>query len=237
MKSCLVFSGQSSLDFCDVRMSIVRIPEVLTKLKELQENWDILFKDSIFSVLNYTSIEDKIFHQNKDLKNLIKSAIQAGLYERHIKSVHKHQYIVGPKNKDSALQIALGTMSVRDLVFSYFEKEQDKKAPSAAASSLTTQLIGESMTIYCAYQWSEENLAFEEIEMEETSERAVYEKLAEDKGVRRYVNIGPGNEGLYQWYNEMAQRDFQYVESIDIDPMLSWFWQDLKEVELIAAAQ
>lgn len=235
MKSCLVFSGQSSLDFCDVRMGIVRIPEVLTKLKELQENWDILFKTSIFSVLNYTCIEDKIFHQNKGLKNLIKATIQAGLYERHLKSVHKHQYIVGPKNKDSALLIALGEMSVRDLVFSYFEKEQAKKMPSSNSS--TTQLMGESMTTYCAYKWSEEKLSYEEVEMEETSEKAVYTKLAEDENVKRYINIGPGNEGLYQWYSDMAQRDFQYVESIDIDPMLNWFWQSLKEVEAVVAAQ
>jgi len=230
MKSCLVFSDQSSLDFTDVRMGIIRVPEVLVKLKELQENWDVLFKSSIFSAINYTTSEDKIFHQNKDLKGLVKSVIQAGLYERHLKANTKHSFLVGPKNKVSALKIAIGEMTVRDLVFSYFEKEQEKQAP-------TSKLAGESLTTFMAYKWSEENLKYEEIETKESSEMAILSELVNEDSVKRFVNVGPGNETMHQWYKDMSQRDIQYAESIDTDPMLNWFWNSIKEVELSLVAQ
>ena len=232
MKSCLVFSDQSSLDFCDVRMGILRIPEVLTQLKELQTHWDILFKSSIFSAINYTTSEDKIFHQNKDLKNLVKSVVQVGLYQRHLKNKSNHSFLVGPKNKDTALKVALGEMTIRDLVFSYFTKEQEKQAPIT-----TSKLVGESITSFVAYEWSDEKAKYVELETEETSASGLLSELVNEESVKRFVNVGPGNEAMYQWYKDMSQRDIEYAESIDIDPMLNWFWSSIKDTELALVAQ
>jgi hypothetical protein len=56
-----------------------------------------------------------------------------------------------------------------------------------------------------------------------------------DYGVRRFVNFGPGNLLFSNLEGDLRLADIQVLESIDLDPMLSWFWQGLRHRELALA--
>ena len=57
--------------------------------------------------------------------------------------------------------------------------------------------------------------------------------LYEDRGVRQLVTVGPGRTRLNNQHDG-TMSEMQNLESIDLDPMLSWFWKDVQEVSVSA---
>ena len=45
----------------------------------------------------------------------------------------------------------------------------------------------------------------------------------------KVINIGPGNLLISRTHEDLILEQITIVESIDIDPMLSWFWPSLKQ--------
>ena len=51
--------------------------------------------------------------------------------------------------------------------------------------------------------------------------------LVQKLGVRRFVNIGPCNQFCFQLEKSLGIANIRVLESIDLDPMLSWFWSSI----------
>ena len=115
MKEAVVFGGQNSLDFYDVRLSVLRIPEVSLKIEEAQNIWDKSCGTS-FSFQHFLSCEDSIFFNNINLKALSLSVVQLGLMDRYERLFRKPQYLVGNTQNDSALMVASGKVTLSELI-------------------------------------------------------------------------------------------------------------------------
>ena len=59
--------------------------------------------------------------------------------------------------------------------------------------------------------------------------------LVDAHEVNKFVMVGPGNSISGKKVLDLTARDVQVLESIDLDPMLSWFWSNLRENRLAIA--
>ncbi len=58
---------------------------------------------------------------------------------------------------------------------------------------------------------------------------AILDKLIHEYGATRVVSVGPGNSDSYvHFLQKKSKEQFQSIESIDADPMLSWFWSNMR---------
>ena len=64
MKEALVFGGHNALDFSDIRLSVLRIPEVSLRIEAAQKIWDEECRTS-FSFHHFLSSEYSTFYTNK----------------------------------------------------------------------------------------------------------------------------------------------------------------------------
>ncbi len=60
-------------------------------------------------------------------------------------------------------------------------------------------------------------------------------ELVENHDVEKLIMVGPGHSIFGRGMRELTERDVQVCESIDLDPMLTWFWSNLKESRLAVA--
>ena len=60
MRDALVFNGASNLDFQDIRSNVVRIPEVIARIREAQKLWDKLSTQAL-DLANFINSEDSVF--------------------------------------------------------------------------------------------------------------------------------------------------------------------------------
>jgi hypothetical protein len=83
-KNAVVFSGRNGLDFNDLRMGALRIPEVSLRLREAQA---ILDQNGIeIDLLNVITSDDEYFFRNIKLKSLMAAVVQVGLFDRYLKA-------------------------------------------------------------------------------------------------------------------------------------------------------
>lgn len=65
--------------------------------------------------------------------------------------------------------------------------------------------------------------------------------VVQHQGVSRFVNVGPGVAILsseYETIGEIAGADeVTVIDSIDLDPMLNWFWKQMRPVMNAGFAQ
>lgn len=65
---------------------------------------------------------------------------------------------------------------------------------------------------------------YEKLAVNGISIQKIILELIEEYGVESLTNIGPGMSLITALNGELSLRDVRIQESIDIDPMLSWFW-------------
>lgn len=234
MQDTIIFNGPNALDFYDVRLNIIRVPEVVMRLRQAQEIWDSGEYPN-FDLTSFMASDDKIFLSNLKSKSLCAAIVQLGLYDRYIKQSKTPRFLVGNINGDSAMKVAAGLMSVEDLVLSSSALKVNRAGMSLHLTDAPV-LAGVSLTEYGVLEKKEtagvvEFSNFSALKNMEITK--IVESLIEDHGVKKIVNIGPGGILLQQAFAELSLRDVQILESVDLDPLLSWFWPSLKENQLV----
>lgn len=226
MEDIIVFGGNNSLDFAEVRFNVLRIPEVSLRIREAQDIWDESSGAS-FSFQHFLNADDNSFFNNINLKTLTLAVVQLGLYDRYIKNFRPPQMLIGNVENESAALVVAGKISLREMI----ERSQAccvmrPMAPLHVANDLI--LKGHSLPRFQAYREQQGEGAkqppiyaalFEPLmSLAEVIERAV------DCGhVSKIVHVGPGmlDKSVLQ---KVEMREIQILESIDLDPMLGWFW-------------
>ena len=235
MRDAVLFNGANALDFQDIRTNVIRIPEVITRIRQAQKIWEQNHTDG-FDLANFIGSDDRIFMGNIKLKNLAASVVQVGLLDRLMKIRKRPSFLVGPQNGDSPLLVAAGLMTFDDMVRgSQALKVLRPTAPVQLAQ--TPVLSGVSLTEYAAYQWvtGADGGSYELCETPMMELPKVIRRLIDENEVKQFVNIGPGNLLLNRFEPEYELLDLQVLESIDLDPMLNWFWPQMREHEVVRA--
>jgi len=232
MKEAVVFGGQNSLDFFDVRNSVVRIPEVSIKLEEAQKIWDEQCKTS-FSFQHFLTCEENQFFNNIHLKSLSLAIVQLGLLDRYKRLFRNPQYLIGSINNDSAMLVATGTITFQELISQSQACAMVRPlAPlQLAPTAQNTILNGRQLPKYQAFKLGEEK--FMEAGQSYLSLINTIRQLTDHEGIQKVIHIGPGAIEKTQIANAFDSRDLQIVESIDVDPMLGWFWSNLRKQALL----
>ena len=231
MIESVIFNGLNSLDFQDVRSNVTRIPEVIKRIREAQTLWDDN-QDTHFDLLNFICSDNKTFYSNIHLKSLASAVVQVGLYDRYLRFQKKPEFLVGNYNGDSVLKVATGEMTFAELVIkSAAVLNSDLQIHEAINKVPETEpiLSGISLTEYAAFQWNDEQGAFLKVTEGQMDISGIIHTIVEDHQVRKIVNIGPGNSLVTRSNDDLILEEVQILESIDLDPMLSWFWTSMRD--------
>lgn len=238
--SALVFSGKNSLDSFELRMGVVRIPEVLGRVREAQrilDSQDLAKTD----LLNIICSGDEVFKRDARMRSLLVAIVQVGLYDRFLKTQRHPDYFVGLAKADSAVRVASGVQSFQDLILNSSAIEA-LKGTEQRILSLVTELT---------LTWQESDTeefcvlgAAKEAPVEENGQhlslardgfsdlRQTVLALSEERGVTRFIHIGPAG-GLKSFdYNQLGNDEIEALDSIELDPMLGWFWRTYRGVQL-----
>ena len=283
----VVFAGRNGLDFLELRLGVVRIPDVSLRIREAQSILDSLDVERV-DLLGATITEDDSFFRNIKMKSLLASIVQVGLYDRLLKSQRPPDVLVGNANGDSALLVCAGQMTFEEMIksSSVFQLLKPREAASSSdgtsasvasgvmpqgaslgllpgvqaplsSSSLNSQkinhdslstptlsvgstpslvalpsLAGLNLTEYRAFLRTEEGMT--EVGQPVMDLKKLLTEVVEHQNVARFVNVGPGVAIASTEYEQIAELagsdEVTIIDSIDLDPMLSWFWKQMRPV-------
>ncbi len=279
----VVFAGRNGLDFLELRLGAVRIPEVSLRIREAQRLLDLLEVDRI-DLLGATVSEDESFFRNIKVKSLLAAIVQVGLYDRLVKSQRVPDVLIGNSNGDSALLVCAGQMTFEQMITTSaalqtlqprqtLEPVKTATTPPAvsllpsgtygagasafgpggampllpgvhaiqafdaetSASHLATlpSLAGVSLTEYRAFIRAEDG-GMVEVGQPVMDMKRLIAEVVEHQAVTRFINIGPAlalATSEYEIIGEIAGADeVTIIDSIDLDPMLNWFWKQMRPI-------
>ena len=95
-------------------------------------------------------------------------------------------------------------------------------------------LNGRSLPLYQGYEVLDPS-GFNALGSSDMSLQNVLQSLIDKQQVKKIVHVGPGFLNKAAGIDELLTRDVQIVESIDVDPMLGWFWSELRKHDLALA--
>lgn len=245
-KRAVVFAGRNGLDFIEFREGVLRIPEVTARLRQAQSILDGLEIPHVdlFATLNS---DDEEFFRNIQMKSLVAAVVQIGLYDRFLRTQKSPDFMIGNSNGDSALLVCAGLVTFEQMILESKAVTSMKPTVSDVVVQLVASpmplLSGVSLTEYCALQaTTTEQGQTEFTPVKEVSESATMEvrrivtTLHENFGVVNFVNVGPAAAVRANEYRMMGAGDAESVDSIELDPMLTWFWRTMN-TRAIALAQ
>jgi len=234
MRDALVFNGASNLDFQDIRSNVVRIPEVIARIREAQKLWDKLSTQAL-DLANFINSEDSVFLGHIRLKSFASAVVQVGLLDRYLKSHDLGEFMIGAINGDSPLKVALGIVSFEQMVSDSALASGTRlmAVPNGASAGDLPVLAGVQLAEYAVYRRDEQG-CYLRLNVDTREAEKMILGLVDDFEVRKLVMVGPGNSVFGKSSSMILERDIQLLESIDLDPMLSWFWSRLDSRMAIA---
>lgn len=223
MNKAIIFSGLHSLDFSDIRHNVIRIPEVINKIKQANHAINSLGEEACFTEDLFTTLasDNATYSKNIKLKSVLNCIVQLGLYDRYTSKLGKPNFLLGDINGDSPLNIVLEKTSFQSL----FQKDTVEQN-SVVQITNEPLLSGVKMNLHQLFKLSEDNF----IEAGEAKNELglLVKELIEDHQVKQIIDIGPGSGWAKAKTFDHSLYDVQILESIDMDPMLSWFWPYVK---------
>jgi hypothetical protein len=114
--------------------------------------------------------------------------------------------------------------------------------------STTTTLAGMSLTEYRAVELRSARVPSENVgSVEATSAYTIVETtdsimdlkkllqhLYNESGVTRFISVGPSSGMRWSDFAAMGAEDVEALDSIELDPMLSWFWASVRPPMAVA---
>lgn len=201
----LVFDVHSSIHFQDVRMAMIRIPEVIQKIREVQ---DLLDADGIqMDLSNFMASDNTHFLKNYRKKEFAGVVIQLGLYDRYKKVQGFPQSLIGVSNSISAVRVLSMEISLEELVRESFRKNSPHKTEEGTAG--IPVLTGIQIPKYSLYQRNREG---------------EYLPLGDEKvDLARFLDVLSKDTSIY----EVGVSSMGFRGTIEDDLQLSWFWDQL----------
>jgi hypothetical protein len=206
-------------------------------------------------LMNVISSDDEMFFRNIQMKSLASAIVQVGLFDRYMKTQKRPDFMVGNSNGDSAMMVCSGRMSFREMVESSqayamlrkqegaektpektADKTSDRTNPPVVTLSLVAGaamplLSGLNLTEYSALEsrFGENGLSsYATVEGSSMELRKIVATLHQEKDVVRFVNLGPASALRGSDYRAIGSGEIESLDSIELDPMLGWFWRNVR---------
>ena len=233
--NAIVFSGRNGLDFSELRTSVLRIPEVTMRIRQAQTILDTLETPKV-DFFNVICSDDEHFFRNIKLKSLAAAVVQIGLFDRYVKNQRRPDFMIGNSNGDSAMLVCSGLMTFEDMVRG--SQAVDTLKPQNVISMASAEglvlvpaplLAGLSLTEFRALEATQTGagLTYSVTGDGAMDIKKVVSALNSERGVERFVNIGPAAPIRGSDYKAISE-DIESLDSIEVDPMLGWFWSSVR---------
>lgn len=230
--SAVVFSGRNGLDFSELRGGVLRIPDVTLRVREAQRILDGLDLPKV-DLFNVIAADDDSFFRNIKLKSLASAIVQVGLYDRLTKTQRKPDFMVGNSNGDSALLVCAGLQTFEEMVSQ--SPALDTLKPSEKVILLGAEpaplLAGLSLTEYQALgcrPGSDGKSAYVPVKDGLMDIKKVVAYLYTEQGATRFISVGPAGALRGSDYQSLGSDEIESIDSIELDPMLGWFWRNMR---------
>lgn len=243
-KTAIVFSGRNGLDFSELRANVLRIPDVTIRIRQAQTILDSIIHPTDLpkvDLMNVVAADDEAFFKNIKMKSLVSAVVQVGLYDRFCRTQKRPDFMIGNINGDSAMMVCSGRISFEEMVrtsqaVDTLRPAQNDVVVPISAALPAPLLSGLSLTEFGALQstQSEEGLSYSSVATNAMDIKKVVETLAAEHGVERYINIGPAAAMRTSDYKSVGE-DIESIDSIELDPMLGWFWRGIRQQSLAIA--
>jgi hypothetical protein len=249
-ENVVIFAGRNGLDFSELRNGVLRIPEVTTRIREAQRILDGMSELNRIDLLNEIAADDETFFRNIQMKSLTAAIVQVGLFDRYLKTQRRPEFMIGNSNGDSALMVCSGQQTFSEMIrtspalASIRAISEDRLADRVVVPFVAEPaplLTGLSLTEYraMAAQTSGQtvNGTFEygPIGASAMDIKRVASALFHEEGLNRFINIGPVAAIRKSDFEKMAPEQIETLDSIDLDPMLGWFWSSVRTSSLSLA--
>tara|TARA_B100001248_G_scaffold253282_1_gene230349 strand:+ start:12298 stop:12975 length:678 start_codon:yes stop_codon:yes gene_type:complete len=216
MKTALVFANQGTIDFSEVRSNVIRIPEVVATLKEAQICIDQICPNPV-DLISFMSADDTRFWSTEKFRKLCVGLVQIGLCRRYYKSKEPADVLVCAEDVYSPVKVLTSTISLKEYVeLCLFQ--QDSNEVFQLSSGVLPQKLE-------AYKLTDEGYKVL-IEKQDDVESMIVQ-LREDHAIGRVINVGPCNTLVSSYADPVLFSDMQVEELINMDPMLTWFWDSM----------
>lgn len=239
MKTAVVFAGKTGIDFESIRWSSLRIPEVSQVFREAQSVIDqnYLSRPDLSLVMNSDTDQ---FRKSAELRDLCQALVQLAMYKRFSKSKGRPDYLIASKGERAILPVVLGEKTLLQLVREFLGEENTNSAEDAdearvqktaepAADFAATLIKGQDPVSYALYQKSD--LTFKEMPLPLQDAWTGIVEVVEYQGVRQVVQIAPHFELEFQKSKDRHMLSFDLIDSVEVDPHLSWFFQNKSQVK------
>ncbi len=244
ISKAIVFSGRNGLDFIELRTSVLRIPEVTIRIRQAQAILDTLELPKV-DFFNVISSDDEHFFRNIKLKSLAAAVVQIGLFDRYVKNQRRPDFMIGNSNGDAAMLVCAGLMTFEDMVRG--SQAVDVLRPQNViplGAPTSTEMVLRAAPLLAGLSLSE----FRSLEAVQTETGLSYAPCGEgamdikkivsvlntERGVERFVNIGPAAAVRGSEYKAINE-DIESLDSIELDPMLGWFWRSVRTTTMSIA--
>ena len=223
----LVFAGQNALDESEIRFGVLRIPEVNQYLREAQILIDQQSNVSI-DLRASLLVDDRDFLAQPKIRSLAVAVVQVALFNRWSKNQPKPNYLLGHSNLDSALQVAAGRKNLSELV------RESAFLSGKTPLTQTPVLGGVELVHYEISILGRSDSQYVCIRADEMDALRLFSYMADQLPIDEIINIGPGCP-LFSNYNKiLIEKKIKISDSINLDPMLGWFWESVKPANAIS---
>jgi hypothetical protein len=230
MFDALVFSTVNALEFSEIRRNVIRIPEVMHRVRDTQTIWDQVC-DRTLDLANFIGSDDQGFLGNLRLKNLATAVIQLGLLDRLMKTTELPEWLMGLSNGDAPLRVASRQETFEELV-----------RGSQALSAIRPQslpglgglpiLAGVSLAEFSVLKKDE--TGFRPALEHEMDLRKAMKTLIDGANAKRIVVVGPGHSHVQMMAREVGGKQIEVIDSVSLDPVLFWFYTEPTERPALA---
>ncbi|MCB0393194.1 MAG: hypothetical protein KDD25_01470 [Bdellovibrionales bacterium] len=231
MSRGIFFGGAQSLDNDLVRKCVIRIPEVTIRLREAQKIMD--------QSEEYVDLMSLMNSENRDFQNFLKyrgalaAAVQTGLYDRYRKTQAEPAIFLGHANGKFAAGQCCGAESFEAMILESI-KPSTPSAPVIQGLEMPILSRGATNARVHSFEVSDGE-GFCESPQECYDVVSMIEKLADEKGLTQLIIIGPGLDAIGELIDHPVRERVQMLETIEMDPLLGWFWSDIKRLEAVPA--
>ena len=160
------------------------------------------------------------------------------LFKKKKKKFGRPEFLVGSIKEESPLRVCAGQVHFEDMVLNSQAVRPSLKNLLPLQHSNEVILSGISLNEFGVLrQLSGAQTSYENLECDKLDLHKVIIELIDKYGAKKFINIGPGHILMNPFRCDLALHDVQFLDSLEVDPMLSWFWSELSAHEPTAVAQ
>ena len=239
------FKNIKTLNNLTICQNALRIPEIFLRVRQALEQLDEVETSTNLKKLSHLlSMDEDLFESSfkswdTDFWHIVMTTIQVGLYDRYLKSQAHPLVFTAPSGMTHAAKISGGLSTIKDMITDL----SNKKKPSNFQNRISQYHDSLSFFVHNEKTRTYNCLA---PYIQEPEELFLF---IEKYQISQIVVIGPSNlvhlsqkRNMHQipaetdWLLHEITKSKAFsdriciIESIDLDPLLFWFWRDYNKI-------